>query len=257
MQQLLRTLNLNSPAPPHLSGGYTDNGSFAASPDVSPISTTSGLHTPPDVSPAKAFGEWKLNANYDFGPVYQTQPNEGLLFQTSNQLRYHDYMNVSPGIGLRPSPPGDGYPSQTRALPSLPTFPDRSPSGSSNDVFSQMDFPPTHIRQESVAQAMPSSSWNQQRLRSSSAEWMKPEERRVDHSSGDHSIRSSHSAHEVCIFIFLIHVLSNGRMTAHQLPFLIAPVVDASLSSLRISHHQVLRPAGVHLSATEAQGRRL
>ena len=196
MQQLLRTLNLNSPAPPPLAG-YGDIGSSAASPDVSPISTTSGLHTPPDVSPAKAFGEWKLNANYDFGPVYQTQPNEGLLFQTNNNLRYHDYMSVSPDAGLRSSISADGFQSQAKTLPSLSSFPDRLPSAPSSDMFSTMDFPPSHIRQESVAPTLSTGSWGQQRMRSSSIEWLKPEERRLDHASGDHSVRASHSAHEV------------------------------------------------------------
>ena len=64
-------------------------------------------------------------------------------------------------------------------------------------MFSTMDFPPSHIRQESVAPTLSTGSWGQQRMRSSSMEWLKPEERRLDHASGDHSVRASHSAHEV------------------------------------------------------------
>ena len=76
---MLRFLNLNSPVPsppqPFSSlSSTTDN-----TPDLSPISATSTLMTPTDLSPATGFD--KLNCHFDFNQ--SMPPNQSLLFETS------------------------------------------------------------------------------------------------------------------------------------------------------------------------------
>lgn len=205
MEQLLRTLNLNSPAPYAYGGASEDVITSSASPDVSPISTTSGLHTPPDISPAKAYGEWKFNPSYDFGPVYQTQPDNALLFETENPFRYHDLVNVPQAATFRPSHSVEPFQAQARGFPFAGPLSERPTPAPTNDAFTQVEYPTTHLRQDSIP--LSAGLWSQQRLRTSSAEWLKPEERRlVDHSallpqSDHHSMRTGNAhgnAHEVC-----------------------------------------------------------
>ncbi|KAI0079533.1 ARM repeat-containing protein [Panus rudis PR-1116 ss-1] len=91
VEQLFRTLNLNSPAPPSmhpLAGEFT---SLAASPDLSPVSTTSALLTPTDMSPAKSFYS-KMAPPYDLQNGYNVS-SSGLLFETGIPNRYYDGVN--------------------------------------------------------------------------------------------------------------------------------------------------------------------
>ncbi|KAJ3552594.1 hypothetical protein NM688_g4071 [Phlebia brevispora] len=225
VQQLLRTLNLNSPAPPLSTSGYGGMTSASASPDVSPVSTTSGLHTPPDVSPAKAFGEWKLNPSYDFGPFYQTQPSEGLLFQTS-PLRHYDILSPPSGIPLRSSHSADSFPSETKGFVSLQSFPDCTSGASTSALFTQTDCPP-HAHQDVLFSSSQSAPWSHQRLRSSSAEWLKPEDRRVA-DSGSSPIN----------FLSLLHPSSTPPY-----PLFVARIIKSSDQQASIFLQQKLKVA--------------
>ncbi|KAF8640907.1 hypothetical protein AX17_000555 [Amanita inopinata Kibby_2008] len=83
VEQLLRTLNLNSPAPftkkPMLTLGIDASPS---SPDFSPASVTSSLLTPTDLSPARPF-DVKLQSPYDLGQSLPYLPQNSLLFEQS------------------------------------------------------------------------------------------------------------------------------------------------------------------------------
>ncbi|PSR72050.1 hypothetical protein PHLCEN_2v12080 [Hermanssonia centrifuga] len=212
VEQLLRTLNLNSPAPFSPSSAPGEVASSCTSADVSPISTTSGLHTPPDISPVKGFSDWKFNPTYDFGPVYQTQPHNALLFETEAPFRYQDVMGGPHGTSYPTSHSADPFPPRTTPFPFFEPLSERPSPAPLNENFSQSECAtPAHYRQEPVA-ASPG-SWGRQRLRTSSADWMKPEELRivVDHSSphrsSDYSPRGSHgaAAHEPINFLSLLH----------------------------------------------------
>ncbi|KAF8346084.1 armadillo-type protein [Amanita rubescens] len=83
VEQLLRTLNLNSPAPftkkPAITLGIDTSPS---SPDFSPASATSSLLTPTDLSPPRPF-DLKLQNPYDLGQSIQYVPQNSLLFEQS------------------------------------------------------------------------------------------------------------------------------------------------------------------------------
>ena len=76
VEQMLRFLNLNSPVPspaqPFSSLSSTNN-----TPDLSPVSATSALMTPTDLSPATGFDK----LNFDF--TQSMPPSQSLLFETS------------------------------------------------------------------------------------------------------------------------------------------------------------------------------
>ncbi|CAL1694703.1 unnamed protein product [Somion occarium] len=206
VEQLLRTLNLNSPAPltiPPLTNDYLSS----ASPDLSPVSTTSALLTPTDLSPAKSFSQ-KMGSSYDFGPVYQTQSN-GLMFETGIANRYHDIVNASDNGAFN-------LPSREQFLPdpsqyaAYEAFPEQS---SNIRPFSALPPVPAHNHAESGS--LGPFSWNGQRSRSSS-EWLKPEVRgsqgfpTVDSDLPFRSFQGNQThgnppAHEPINFLSLLH----------------------------------------------------
>lgn len=204
VQQLLRSLNLNSPAP-FSQGGYDQEfGSIGVSPDVSPVSTTSALMTPPELSPTKGFGDWKFNPAYDFNnPVYQTQSNNGLLFETESPHRYENVGPLqTPTYPSRSgtSQPVDPFQSSARSFGFTDPFADRGGSRSAHEGHTRPDTSPRTRQDPSLLHP----SWSNQRLRSSSEDWIKSDERRgsLDHSSsaseiglGSQGSRSSN--HEV------------------------------------------------------------
>lgn len=201
VEQLLRTLNLNSPAPPDFPAVTIDGGLMpsSASPSISPISTTSELHTPPNHSPAKPFGDWKMNPSHEYAPVYQTQPHNALHFDADQGLRYYEVPGASQTSLFRPAQSTDSLhiPAKAFSCNSSPV------EGMMGDAFAHMDYP-TAPRRDSVPNNLFASSWSPQRLRSSSAEWIKPDERRMAEHAGFVAASdpprngSSHaSAHEV------------------------------------------------------------
>ncbi|KAK2462882.1 hypothetical protein APHAL10511_005080 [Amanita phalloides] len=90
VEQLLRTLNLNSPSPftkrPTITLGLDTSPS---SPDFSPASATSSLLTPTDLSPPRPF-DVKLQGAYDLGQSAPYMPQTSLLFDQSPINRAQD-----------------------------------------------------------------------------------------------------------------------------------------------------------------------
>lgn len=202
MQQLLRTLNLNSPGPLSPSLPSQEFGSVSISPDVSPISTTSALLTPPELSPAKAYGEWKFNPTYDFNSTYQSQNNNALLFETDPQHRYPEVLSKATSAGFRPSVvlPAESFHPSGRSFSAFEPFSDRQlfPPG---EAFPRLD---SSSRQDP---GLLHPSWSHQRVRTSSADWLKAEDRRGYEpgviadvtTSPSQASRSHTSAHEVSV----------------------------------------------------------
>lgn len=208
VHQLLRTLNLNSPGPFSPSIQTQDLGlvSSATSPDVSPISTTSALLTPPELSPAKAFGEWKFNPSYDLGPGCQGQSNNALLFEADTMRRYQDVVGNTqhPAYGPAIANASDLFQASARAFATFEPFSDRAPV-SPSESFSRMESAAASRQGPDPSLLHP--SWGHQRLRTSSSDWAKIDERRAFEFGGASKVnisppQSSRShAHEVCICI--------------------------------------------------------
>src|SRR5882757_980833 len=78
-EQVLRFLNLNSPVPSPTQPLSSLSSTTNNTPDLSPVSATSALMTPCDLSPATGFD--KLNCHFDFNQ--SMPPNQSLLFETS------------------------------------------------------------------------------------------------------------------------------------------------------------------------------
>ncbi|OCH92970.1 ARM repeat-containing protein [Obba rivulosa] len=172
VEQLFRTLNLNSPAPyTHSSSLMRDFPPSPTSPDLSPISTTSALLTPTDLSPAKMF-EPKFQPVYDFGGVYSGN-SSGLLFETGTPA--YDPFNAAHRLSYKSSP---SLPAQVdpRTFSLFEHFPDASLSEQGIQPFRSSSPPLAHHRVESAP--LPPLPWDQPRLRTSS-EWTKPDGRRT------------------------------------------------------------------------------
>lgn len=230
VQQLLRTLNLTSPAPFSPESFAGDFFPSPISPDVSPVSTTSALLTPPDQSPAKAFGEWKFNAVHDFGPAYQPQaPNHSLLFETDPQP-YPDFPSFS-NASYRPMEPFQS----ARSFPFFEPFADRSTAVSASNGARTRDPSVATSRQDSAFLHLASWPQSQSRARTTSVEWAKPEDRRhSEHSSATPSEASfypsrSHggsSAHEVSVYFLMT------ATTSHHIGYSADQLLDSASSIL-------------------------
>lgn len=176
-------------------------GSLSASPDVSPISTTSALMTPPELSPAKGYGEWKFNPNYDFGPAgYQQPSNNALLFETDPQNRYQELLAHSP-YRSSAAHSADPFRSIGRTVPGFEPFSEASLYAQGSGL-PRIDTSTVH-RQDA---ALLNPSWSHQRLRTSSSDWTKADDRRIFESavsdvnmSPTHGSRSHATPHEVNI----------------------------------------------------------
>ncbi|KAG6335011.1 hypothetical protein ID866_4078 [Astraeus odoratus] len=98
IEQLLRSLNLNSPAPcaqqpAHPSSGEPAPNGGEGSPDHSPSSTSSTLLTPSDLSPAKSPFELKIGPSYEAPPTPAINvSSSSLLFDHSSPLKTRDCM---------------------------------------------------------------------------------------------------------------------------------------------------------------------
>ncbi|KAF7784924.1 hypothetical protein Agabi119p4_1089 [Agaricus bisporus var. burnettii] len=99
VEQLLRTLNLNSPAPflkkPQLNLDVNQN-----SPDFSPASVSSALLTPTDLSPARAQFDPKNmgQSPYDAAHGLLLVPPSSLLFeQQATPIKYAEPLEANPG----------------------------------------------------------------------------------------------------------------------------------------------------------------
>ncbi|KAI0095171.1 armadillo-type protein [Irpex rosettiformis] len=209
VHQLLRTLNLNSPAPLATESFAADFLPSPISPDVSPISTTSALLTPPDQSPAKGFGEWKFNPPYDFSTAYQSQGPNSLLFDIDPHS-IPEYATPQHPL-YRSNPPTDSMQPSIRPFPTFEPFQERLSAAPASNVISVREPAlPAHVRQE--PDFVHTSAWAPPRIRTSSIDWVKPEERRNSDSSVysdlNFSPSRSHvggSAHEPINFLSLLH----------------------------------------------------
>ncbi|PFH49040.1 hypothetical protein AMATHDRAFT_86688 [Amanita thiersii Skay4041] len=240
VEQLLRTLNLNSPTPfikkPTLNLGLDTSPS---SPDFSPASVTSSLLTPTDLSPARSF-DVKLQNPYDLGHPVSYLPQSSLLFEQSPNSRAQDSLPLSTHI----SPYRSQFSHSSTCLPNTNAF----------SFFEPFSEPPTPapVLPQSALNALPNSiaqtlynnanshrrldtrraplaDWRlaaQQNSQLSATEWMLSNEKAtsdyhfgaVTHDDQVHStfsfpqsVSSQHSgsAHEPINFLSLLHPSSS------------------------------------------------
>ncbi|KAJ8503376.1 hypothetical protein ONZ45_g10912 [Pleurotus djamor] len=131
VEQLLRTLNLNSPAPaaerPSLNLNFDCNSS--TSPDFSPASVASVLLTPTDLSPARASFDAKSQLAYDFQtlPYVQAQPSS--LFEPTTPTRNFENLTSSHSPTYRATHlPASFSSSPTAAFPYYDLYSQHSPA---------------------------------------------------------------------------------------------------------------------------------
>ena len=167
VEQLLRSLNLTSPAPagpaPRM---MSDLSHSPTSPDLSPISTTSALLTPTDLSPAKTFDQ-KLPPGFEFtGPM--RAGDNSLMFETG--------CRVQEGTHASMWAPSQSYSPDTGYFPSFEPFSEGPAIATSRSqpVFS------SHVERRRLESTilpptLPPLSWANQRLRTSS-DWLKADD---------------------------------------------------------------------------------
>ncbi|KAF8890077.1 armadillo-type protein [Infundibulicybe gibba] len=237
VEQLLRTLNLNSPAPSAQKPPLTLNLNLSPnSPDFSPASVTSALLTPTDLSPTRSV-DFKLHSQYDIPqsvPYLQQHPS--LLFEHNSPIRAHE--------NLPPLLPSYRHHSQTAYMPPsnaflyTENFPEH-PSPRSHPHQSIFRTTPLAPASQSLYSSPPNRRVEPHRLpppdwrlpqpgqqSHSNSEWLLPEEKigRDIPTSGsyDGSLRSSFayqqsgaspqassSSHEPINFLSLLHPSSS------------------------------------------------
>ncbi|KAF9225153.1 ARM repeat-containing protein [Gyrodon lividus] len=228
VEQLLRALNLNSPAPymqqpPRALNGEATN--LPGSPDLSPSSTTSALLTPTDLSPAKASFDLKITPPYEVPSMPSNVSPSSLLFDPGSPSKTRDFMSAANNSQSRF--PGPQLPC---AIPSnnFPFFDqyseDPSPVLGTQPLYDSA-FPQLVRRPE--LPNISSMTWRQQQQPSAPAEWLRTEEKPLsDFSSGPASqdpLRTSPShlsfplrqgssgahSHEPINFLSLLHPSSS------------------------------------------------
>lgn len=198
VEQLLRALNLNSPAPyapqPPRSHDGEPMSLLSGSPDLSPSSTTSALLTPTDLSPAKSSFDLKITPPYEVPSVPSNVSPNSLLFDPGSPLRTRNFM--SSVHNSHPRYPG----AQVSCVMSSNNFPsfDQSSENPSSAIAIQSlydsAFPQLCRRPE--LPHIPSMTWRQQQL-AAPTEWLRSEDRPGnDYSSslsGEDTLRTSPS----------------------------------------------------------------
>ncbi|KAI8990498.1 ARM repeat-containing protein [Trametes punicea] len=220
VEQLLRSLNLNSPAPMAPNGPKNDVSNSPTSPDLSPISTTSALLTPTDLSPAKIFDQ-KLPPTLDLASMYRTSESNSLMFETGFRLP-DTTVGSQNSFYSTPQPfgPDGGYFSRFEPFPENPLVPAARGQSSFSPSAAQAD----HRRSEVLAlsHSIPVMSCNQPRLRTTS-EWLRTDEGRdcgFPFVVGDHLLRPTQphplpsqrqgsQVHEPINFLSLLHPSSS------------------------------------------------
>jgi len=163
-------LNLNSPAlaapPPSLCLNLSN------SPDLSPISVTSSLLTPTDLSPAK---------NVDTKFAYEFHPSEpsaqGLMLD-AGVPHFSDDPYASLSSHFQSSHVSSAYPQLPNAYPFFEPFSDR-PSPAPN----MQSFPGVVHRVVNRGEPVPSVTWQHDRLPTSS-EWLRSDDGVREQGSG-------------------------------------------------------------------------
>ncbi|KAF5352799.1 hypothetical protein D9756_006223 [Leucocoprinus leucothites] len=240
VEQLLRTLNLNSPAPfakkPQLNLDVNHN-----SPDFSPASVSSALLTPTDLSPARAQFDPKNpgQSPYDSAHSLSLTPSSSLLFdQQTTPVKLSDTFEVAPGnlryglphsssSGIPPFQPFSEAPTpapQTHSLHNL--FSNTSPSNTQSIYSSPL---PRRVQESN---RLPHMDWrltqqplSQQHL-ALHPDWRLPSEKsaldfnlnQIGHNEPLHSTlmhqqpsppQPSQAAHEPINFLSLLHPSSS------------------------------------------------
>ncbi|KAK0474137.1 armadillo-type protein [Armillaria luteobubalina] len=155
VEQLLRTLNLNSPDP-FVQQKPALNLSFEAappgSPDFSPASVSSALLTPTDLSPTRSFDIKQLQSPYELGAGPRSGsyiPQTSLLFEPSSPTRLHhisdnDALSHSPTFSSSQMPiSGIPYlhaPSQLHSLPYYMKSYDHHSAAAVGNITSQPSY---------------------------------------------------------------------------------------------------------------------
>ncbi|KAG6868382.1 hypothetical protein C0993_003906 [Termitomyces sp. T159_Od127] len=178
VEQLLRTLNLNSPVPTKKPALSLNLDASPSSPDFSPASVTSSLMTPTDLSPSqRSFDVSAKSAAYDIGPAaFLQQPS--LLFEhpspagrTQALESYISQPQMNPyngsGIGqgpmyrpLQPAPAGytvvqsQHVPVPSGGLPFFEPFAETPAAPPPAPGFSQAQ-PPASIQAQSQGHSSP------------------------------------------------------------------------------------------------------
>lgn len=178
VEQLLRTLNLNSPAPFSQPPPLTVHANN--SPDLSPSSATSALLTPTDLSPAKGI-DLKLN-NYEY---HSSAPSpQGLMLDPGPPHRAGE---IYPSHHSHPVQPANAFQQTATTFPFFEPFSEASAQNPSAQVFSSAQH---HLVNRSDPRPFVNSTWRSERELSS--EWLRPDDIR-DRSSGlvtdEHSMR--------------------------------------------------------------------
>lgn len=230
VEQLLRTLNLNSPAPtaerPSLNLSFDGNVNVSTSPDFSPASVASALLTPTDMSPARtSFADTKVHAGYEFPPLpYLTQ--QQALFEPTTPTRNFDDLTSSHSPTYRATHLPSSYSSSpNNAYSFYESYSQQSPSG---PLCSQalMTTPSPQRRLENAR--VPPFDWHASQPQPSlqaypaSSDWIRPEEKQLpDFASASiprqENLRSSFAfksagpqgAHEPINFLSLLHPSSS------------------------------------------------
>ncbi len=138
VEQLLRTLNLNSPAPfnnkPSLFSLNVENS--ASSPDLSPASVSSALLTPTDLSPARPF-------DIKFHSPYEAIPSGNVYHSQSSLLLENNFPVKSQTSNLVPSRTPLLQLNHPRHHSSISTFPFFEPLSEPLTTNSLMQINPT------------------------------------------------------------------------------------------------------------------
>ncbi|KAG9309115.1 ARM repeat-containing protein [Chiua virens] len=223
VEQLLRALNLNSPAPCAQQPARAVNGdtmNLPGSPDVSPSSTTSALLTPTDLSPAKTTFDLKVTPPYEVQSVPSSVSPSSLLFDPGSPLKSRDFLsvvNIPQSRFLEPpvscALPSGGFPFFDQYLENA------SPALSTQPLYDSA-FPQPARRTD--LPTISSAPWRHQQI----PEWRKAEEKLMSGFSiglsGEESLRTSPSqnifgrqgsagahSHEPINFLSLLHPSSS------------------------------------------------
>ncbi|KAI0756443.1 ARM repeat-containing protein [Daedaleopsis nitida] len=251
VEQLLRSLSLNSPGPAAgpVPRFRSDIAHSPTSPDLSPISTTSALLTPTDLSPAKTFDQ-KLPPTFDFnGAIRPGDPNS-LMFEAG--YRAQDALHGPQGLW----PSSQPLPYETGYFPTFEPF-SSSPSTRGQSLFpSQSQLERNRLETNVLPSSLPPLSWGGQRYRTSS-EWLQADdivERTMPFAANEPVFRSAQSQpqaltsprhgssqpHEPINFLSLLHPSSTPPYD-----LFVARIIKSSDQQASIFLQQKLKVADV------------
>ncbi len=148
------------------------------SPDLSPISTTSALLTPTDLSPAKHF-DHKLPSTFDFNGALRSSDSNSLLFETGYRLQ-DGVPHGSQGFWSSSQSQSQSLSPDSGYFPGFEPFSDAPHAAVSrgHPLFasqSQSQFERRRVESDVLPQSLPPLTWGGQRYRTTS-EWLKADD---------------------------------------------------------------------------------